>query len=223
MLSGDRRAAFCLQEHRALELIHGRWKGRERATAIAIYQAMTYVASLKHRDGGRSGFPATRAEIAEKAGSKPATVDAYAQQFIELGLLAIEPRQSESGHDLPNSWVLDTPSSDGGSSSVPPVAVGGPVQHPRGSSSGAEQHPLTRAQQDVVEERKEEPPQPPKGGRARDHQRFRQECVDFGAVHFPDLGASAGVAVAQAVEGADARTLGDVSEFVERWWRKRSA
>lgn len=148
-----RRLKFCFQEHIAVEAIHRRWTGRERTTALAIYGAMTYLASVRHKQGGRDGFTAGRAEIAEAAGSKPATIDAYARVFEdELGLIRRDRKRDEHGRDLPSEWALETPS--GSSPSAPPVGV--PQEAHRGPSSAPEEPPPTRAQDTALPDSRHE-------------------------------------------------------------------
>jgi hypothetical protein len=125
----DRRTApFCYQEHSAIEAIQLRFSGRQRTTALAIYNAMTYLASVRFKQGGRDGFVAGRAEIAETAGSKPATIDEYAAILEgELGLISRERRTDERGADLPSEWCLKstprvTEEAHGGSPSAPEEA-----------------------------------------------------------------------------------------------------
>src|SRR5262245_31780006 len=104
-----RRWPFCWQERLAIGVIQARWSGRQRATALAIYLAMSHQASVCH-DGEHDGFQASRAQIAEAAGTKPATLDTYARDFVQLGLLDIERRTTNRGHDIPSNWVLLSPS-----------------------------------------------------------------------------------------------------------------
>jgi hypothetical protein len=162
-----RRFPFCLQEHRAVELIHANWSGRERTTALAIYQAMTYLASVHYRDGGRDGFAATRAEIAEKAGSKPATVDVYSRAFVAIGILVIERRQTEKGRDLASVWVLES-AEVGVTEEEPSRLRGVPEGAPTGGSRRApEEEPPTRARPESEVEGRQDTPPAPRGGEAK--------------------------------------------------------
>lgn len=107
----DRRIGFCYQEVPAVEAIHHRFRGKRRTTALAVYQAITYVANERRC---REDFTASRAEVAELAGVARTTLDTYAAEFEALGLVEVDRRRTGPMTNLPNTWTLlsgRTPSS----------------------------------------------------------------------------------------------------------------
>lgn len=104
----DHRNGFCYQELAALDVLFKSFDGKERATALALYQAMTYAANERRAEGGRDGFQMTRLELASIAGSSDRTLDRYAREFEKLGILKVE--RTEGGKiGGPNTWILLTP------------------------------------------------------------------------------------------------------------------
>lgn len=101
----DSRVGFCYQELPALRILHKRFLGKQRNTALGIYQAMTYVANARR---SRDGFAAARGELADLAGVSKRAIDAYAAEFVSLGLLEVE-RRKEGEVNLPNLWTICTP------------------------------------------------------------------------------------------------------------------
>jgi hypothetical protein len=102
----ERRSPFCWQEHAAVELIRRSFSGAELKTALAVYLALTYVASNRHAQGGRDGFAAGRKEVAAIAGIKPETFDKTAVVLAGVGLIEKRPRTDEFGRDMSPLWVL---------------------------------------------------------------------------------------------------------------------
>lgn len=101
----SRRAPFCWQDLQALALIRDHFEGRQVTTAIAVYVAMTEIANEQRDDT----FTASRAYIAEKAGSSVRTVDDYADGLIECGLLEKTERRTDRTKSLTNVWSLVSP------------------------------------------------------------------------------------------------------------------
>lgn len=135
-LRDSRRAPFCWQDVRALDLIRDHFDGRERMAALAVYVAMTECANEQRSDT----FTAARARIADKAGTTDRTVDKYAEEFCapELALLKVERRRTEASHSMTNVWTL-----------LEPLEIGGEAASPGGGESGAGEggeagSPLTR-------------------------------------------------------------------------------
>ena len=132
----SRRAPFCWQDVRALDLIRDHFEGRERMAALAVYVAMTECANEQRSDT----FTAARARIADKAGTTDRTVDKYAEEFCkpELALLAIERRRTDKSHSMTNVWTL-----------LEPLEIGGEAASRGGGEAGADEggeagSPLTR-------------------------------------------------------------------------------
>lgn len=97
----ERMSPFCWQARDATDLVREQFSGRERTTAVAIYQSLTDLASRHWRAGGRNGFQSSRKEVADYAGVSLRTVDAYCDRFVELGLLRVNP-----GNGYSNAWTL---------------------------------------------------------------------------------------------------------------------
>jgi hypothetical protein len=106
LIHDERRAPFCWQTHDAIERIRAQVSGPELKTALAVYLSLTYLASVRHAQGGRGGFAAGRKEVAAAAGVKPATFDKVAEALAQIGLLEKRYRTDEVGRDLPPIWVL---------------------------------------------------------------------------------------------------------------------
>lgn len=99
-----RKAPFCWQSVLATRMLRRRFEGKERTTALAIYQALTEVANEKREQS----FRASRAQIADYAGVSKPTLDRYAGLFTEMGLLTVA-RQKKGAENLPNLWTLVEP------------------------------------------------------------------------------------------------------------------
>lgn len=128
VIADRRRVAFCFQTIEALSAIRASFTGAKRSTALAIYLTFTEIANQKGGVGARSGFEATRSEIADAAGVSPDTLDRYAREFAKLGLLVVE-RRTAGAVNLPNLWALVDP--DGA------PAPGGRTGAARGGRTGA--------------------------------------------------------------------------------------
>lgn len=111
----QRLAPFCYQTLAATAAIRERFDGKERTTALALYQAMTELAN----EARAREFEVSRAELAEAAGVSVPTVDRYGKAFVEIGLLVIEKRSDGRGGNLPNVWFL-VEGEGGGKASLPP-------------------------------------------------------------------------------------------------------
>lgn len=99
-----RQAPFTWQSVNATSLLRAMYSGKKRTTAIAIYQAMTEVANSV-----RSGkFKAARAELADYAGVTSRTLDDYAAEFQDAGLIAVTKTRNGRLND-PNTWELLEP------------------------------------------------------------------------------------------------------------------
>ena len=126
-----RRTPFCFQTHAALDVIRAHYTGARRATALAIYLSFTEAANRHGGAAARGGFQAARKEVAESAGVSADTIDRYAGEFVDHGLLTIERRKAGSVN-LPNIWILEEPKVTAGSG-APPGRTGAA----RGSRTGA--------------------------------------------------------------------------------------
>ena len=124
-VTDGRRAPFCYQTIGALVLLRATFEGERRATALAIYCAMTEVANELRHNGGREGFEAPRKRIAEYAGVGVRTLDKYAAEFAKAGLLKIK-RRSVNGLNLPNLWVLCEPKTATGTQGAGSAGVAQP-------------------------------------------------------------------------------------------------
>ncbi len=136
-----RRPPFCFQTHDALDLIREHFTGGARSTALAIYLTMTEIANRKGGAEARSGFRATRKQIASHAGVGVTTFDRYVRDFEALGLIEIT-RERVGEVNLPNRWALiDSPSETGPGDDplVAPVGGGAPVPVPLRARSSSEE------------------------------------------------------------------------------------
>lgn len=98
----DRRLPpFVWQSRAAMDVVRHCFDGKERQTAVSIYQAMTTLANDERSDS----FTAARKEIADLAGTSDRTIDRYAETFERVGLLEIE-RQSDGGQSKPHTYIL---------------------------------------------------------------------------------------------------------------------
>jgi hypothetical protein len=114
----DRRLPqFVWQGQAAMARVRHCFDGKERQTAVAIYQAMT---TLANDQRSLDSFTASRKQIAELSGASIRTVDRYAEAFERVGLLEIERIVDAAGRH-PSSYTLLDP----GAATTPP-----PVQPP---------------------------------------------------------------------------------------------
>jgi hypothetical protein len=98
----DRRLPpFVWQSRAAMDVVRHCFDGKERQTAVAIYQAMS---TLANDQRGVNEFTASRKEIAELAGTSDRTIDRYAETFERVGLLEIE--RTEGGPSTAHSYTL---------------------------------------------------------------------------------------------------------------------
>ena len=124
LVEEQRLPPFCYQTRAALDVIRGEFSGTKRATALAVYVALTDLAARRHYNGGRNGYTAGRRELAAAAGVGIDTLDRYVKSLERIGLLnVLRAKVGES--NLPNRWALVEPSPAGGSRSPgPPLAAG---------------------------------------------------------------------------------------------------
>lgn len=201
-----RLAPFCYQSLASVRTIHAHFNGQQRNTALGIYQALTYQANEART---RDDFEASRREIAELAGVSDRTLDKYADDFENLGLLVVT-RSRTGDLNLPNRWTLIEPQ---GGEMASPLANSDQEGSRSDFATGGEM-----ASPNSKKAKKEETPTPPRGQRRTDLAAYRHDCEAFGAEHFSDLGADATTAVDQAVRAGNA-TLDDVTAFIDKWWR----
>lgn len=124
-----RRAPFCFQTATATTALRRRWQGKERTTAVAIYQAMTELANEARSDS----FSVARARLADYAGTSDRTIDKYAEAFVDMGLLTVERRRLSTGGSLTNVWTLVEPSVP--QSGDEASSRGGEASSPRGGEA----------------------------------------------------------------------------------------
>jgi hypothetical protein len=123
MVTDGRLPPFCWQSLAAHAAIRSRFEGEERATAIAIYTTLTYVANEQRR---REGIEASRTDIATLAGRSVRTVDRYAEIFEDLGIVRVA-RRRDGGLNLPNLWTLIEPGGGEMAAPSPSDRLGGEV------------------------------------------------------------------------------------------------
>lgn len=116
-----RSAPFCWQSCLALAAIRRRWRGQERTTALAVYQALTEIANEARSDR----FELTREAVAARAGASPRSLDKYASGLEDLGLLRRTRRRGDRAN-LPNEWeLLDGLGEQGAMAAHSATAAGG--------------------------------------------------------------------------------------------------
>lgn len=121
-LQDRRRPAFCFQTHEALDLIREHFEGARLTTALAVYLGLTEAANRSGGAEARDGFRATRKEIAARVGLSVDTLDRYAREFEEIGLIEVE-RKTAGTVNLPNVWVLnDSPAPPSRTGAATPAA-----------------------------------------------------------------------------------------------------
>lgn len=103
-VNDGRLPPFCWIANDAMRMLHEQLSGKELNTALGIYSALAYMASVK-RDGEHTGFEATRRELSEAAGVTPRTLDHYGETLEGMGLLRVVRRRNGEVN-LPNEWVL---------------------------------------------------------------------------------------------------------------------
>lgn len=81
--------------------------GAQQAAAAWLLIAMCEMADAARRDGAAGWvFSASYADIGKRTGMNWRTVRRYMVLFEQLGLVAIERRQAESGRSLPNEFIV---------------------------------------------------------------------------------------------------------------------
>lgn len=98
---------FAWQDVRIMKIVRKNYNGKKRATAIAIYQTFTELASIEGRGQGKhvNQFPAYIETIAGKTGKSVATIKRYSKEFRKLGILSWENRR-KGKMNLANLWKL---------------------------------------------------------------------------------------------------------------------
>lgn len=124
----QRRAPFCWQSLDDLHAIRANVPRANLSTTLAVYQALTELAAIHHRRGGRDGFVETRKVIADTAGVSNRTFDAATTRLEGIGLLSVEKRQ-EGTTSLPSRYCL-TPRE---TVAPPPGATTSPPAKPKAS------------------------------------------------------------------------------------------
>jgi len=148
-----RRAPFCFQTHAALDVIRERFVGAKRTTAIAVYVAMTETANRNGGSVARESFRASRKEIADRAGVSVDTLDRYAADLAEAGLIEVE-RERVGTVNLPNRWSLVEPPVRTG---APPSRTGAATPS-RTDAATPSRTGAARTTRKDLEERSEETP-----------------------------------------------------------------
>lgn len=128
-----RNAPFIWQSVEAMAAIRGRFEGRERKTAIAVYVSMTEVAN----EARSASFRAYRQEIASRAGISVATLDRIVTGLCEIQLLQRET-QPKGVLNGPNGWTLIDPPAD--QPKATPDGVTGYVPHEEPHARHEEPH-----------------------------------------------------------------------------------
>lgn len=130
-----RQAPFCWQAKTELRQLRAYYSGerlKQRATALAIYQALTEIASNQGRSDRAETFVQT---IVELTGTSESTIKRYLRDFEEdIGLIRVERRKAEDRVSMANIYSLL--SIDGGGSTNEPRGVTGRVETGQGGSIG---------------------------------------------------------------------------------------
>ncbi len=147
-----RQAPFCWQAKSALHRLRCHYSGerlKQRATAIAIYTALTEIASNQHSQDRVEAFVA---QIVNLTGTSEATVKRYLRDFEErIGLIAVERRKIANTVSLANVYNLltvpdDPPGFTGeptGSSAVSRTGFTGEPRDATSEPSGDAREPLS--------------------------------------------------------------------------------
>lgn len=98
---------FAWQDMRIMKVIREAYQGEKLTTAIAVYQALTDLASNegRHQRKHVSIFPAYILTIAKKSGKSESTIKRYTKDFRELGILSWEKRRRGKEY-LASMWKL---------------------------------------------------------------------------------------------------------------------
>jgi hypothetical protein len=161
-LRDTRRPPFTWVANDAMAVIRREVPATRQAGVRNAYLATAEAASARgdheHREGD------TIAEIARFACVTERRIREHLQELESLGLIDVEKRRDVTGRDIATRYeIRDAPRSDKSSDQV--------------GQFGAKSSDPTRARPTVVKkEKREEPPlAPPKGGRAREWDSFREE------------------------------------------------
>ncbi len=129
-----RQAPFCWQAKTELRQLRAYYSGerlKQRATALAIYQALTEIASNQGRSDRAETFVQT---IVELTGTSESTIKRYLRDFEEdIGLIRVERRKAEDRVSMANIYSLL--SIDGGGSTDEPGGVIDRTEARRGGST----------------------------------------------------------------------------------------
>jgi len=104
---------FAWQDVRTMWFIRQNFIGKKRATAIAIYQTLTELASKAGRGQGEHlrEFPAYLDKIAAESGKSVSTIKRYVKEFGRLKIISWE-RRKKGYWNLASKWqLLDYPGS----------------------------------------------------------------------------------------------------------------
>ncbi len=160
-----RQAPFCWQAKSALQRLRRHYSGerlKQRATAIAIYTALTEIASNQHSQDRVEAFVA---QIVNLTGTSEATVKRYLRDFEErIGLIAVERRKIANTVSLANVYNLltvphDPPGFTGEPRGSTDVRSSGFTSEPRGPThepSGDAYEPLTEQNHEQRYQQKDE-------------------------------------------------------------------
>jgi DNA-binding MarR family transcriptional regulator len=136
MLRDIRRAPFCWQDKHALRILRAHYDGerlKQRATALAVYLALTELASDQYQ---QDRVEVVHRAIWEATGTSESTVKRYLKEFVEIGLIAVEHRKLDQEISLPNIYTLLTPGSTGEPTPSTNGLTPGSTHEPTGSANG---------------------------------------------------------------------------------------
>jgi len=129
MLRDLRSAPFCWQEKTVMRKLRAHYTGAifsHRATAIAIYQALTEVASNQNSQNEARAFVR---QLAELAGCSDRTAQRYIREFEEIGLVVTHRNRLDERTNLANTYSLVSSTAEGVAlvaSVSPPTDSSGP-------------------------------------------------------------------------------------------------
>lgn len=181
-----RQAPFCWQAKTELRQLRAYYSGerlKQRATALAIYQALTEIASNQGRSDRAETFVQT---IVELTGTSESTIKRYLRDFEEdIGLIRVERRKAEDRVSMANIYSLL--SIDGGGSTNEPRGVTGRVEAGQGGAIGGPQiEQGTKQKKEARIERSKKAPATPGDNQEEHASIIRRFIIDY-SVEFADV------------------------------------
>lgn len=101
----DGRSQFCFQYLDDLHALRANTPAANLTSTFAVYLALTEMAAVQFKTGGRDGIVASRQSVAEAAGVSLRTLDTVMKRLAKIGIVTLE-RRREGTTDLPSRYCL---------------------------------------------------------------------------------------------------------------------